>query len=162
MPGCQVIKSNDRWCRNYSRKGMSCCWVHRNLEDTVIEMAPTKVSGEPGIMQCILTGNLFMKFKQPEDGREWPTLDEARNVIEEERINNYEALLIFQRIWMKVAESEKWSKYEHRMLALVFLEFHFISNGPFSQSLFDTIVKKLEQANYDPVYLHIASQLKSI
>jgi hypothetical protein len=36
MPFCQVIKSNDKWCRNSARKGMDCCWVHRNLENQVI------------------------------------------------------------------------------------------------------------------------------
>ena len=29
---CQVIKGNDRKCKNYARKGMTCCWSHRALE----------------------------------------------------------------------------------------------------------------------------------
>jgi len=33
MPFCQVIKSNDKWCRNYARKGLTCCWSHRKLEN---------------------------------------------------------------------------------------------------------------------------------
>ncbi len=32
MSACQVIKSNNRWCRNYARKGMTCCYSHRKLE----------------------------------------------------------------------------------------------------------------------------------
>ena len=37
MSGCQVIKSNDTWCRNYARKGMTCCWSHRTLENDIPE-----------------------------------------------------------------------------------------------------------------------------
>ena len=33
MPFCQVIKADDRACRNYARKGMSCCYPHRKLEN---------------------------------------------------------------------------------------------------------------------------------
>jgi hypothetical protein len=29
---CQVIKADDRPCRNYARKGMTCCYPHRKLE----------------------------------------------------------------------------------------------------------------------------------
>ena len=29
---CQVIKSDDRMCKNYARKGMVCCYSHRKLE----------------------------------------------------------------------------------------------------------------------------------
>ena len=141
-----MIKSNGQWCRNYARKGMTCCWSHRNLE----------VSGE-----VILTGNLFMKFKQPEIEREWPTLDEVNNVILREGITTYDSLVLFQKIWLTVAESENWSKYERRMLALIFTEFHFTCNVPFIQGVLDTVVKKLQEANYDPVYIHFASQLKS-
>ena len=32
MPMCQVIKGNDRACRNYARKGKTCCFPHRQLE----------------------------------------------------------------------------------------------------------------------------------
>ena len=31
---CQVIKGNERMCRNYARKGMTCCYSHRVLENT--------------------------------------------------------------------------------------------------------------------------------
>jgi len=117
-------------------------------------MVPTKVSRE-----C----NLLMKFKQPEDGREWPTLDEARDIILTECIYTYDVLVVFQRIWLDVCERENWSKYERRMLALVFLEFHFkYPHIKFVQSLFDMVVNKLRDANYDPVYIHFASQLKSV
>ena len=162
--GCQVIKSNDKWCRNYARKGMTCCWVHRNFENSVVEMEPTKESGII-IMQDILTGDLFMKFKQPEDGREWPTLDEVHSIIESQNVNTYGSLLMFQKIWLSVAESENWSKYERRMLALIFTEFHFklVKNGlEFKQSLFDTVLGKLQESGYDPIYMKFASELKSI
>jgi len=33
MSGCQVIKSNNRRCKNYARKGMTCCYAHRKLEN---------------------------------------------------------------------------------------------------------------------------------
>jgi hypothetical protein len=36
MPLCQVIKSNDKWCRNYAMKGKTCCYQHRSLEHVVI------------------------------------------------------------------------------------------------------------------------------
>jgi len=156
MSGCQVIKSNDRWCRNYARKGLTCCWSHRNLEETVIEIAPTKTSVES---EAILTGNLFMKFKQPEDGREWPTLDEVRDVMINERIDNFETLLMFEKIWMSVAESENWAIYERRMLALLVTEFHFkYLNVPINVKLFHTVVDKLRGANYDPIYIKFASE----
>ena len=32
MSFCQVIKGNDRPCRNYARKGFMCCYAHRKLE----------------------------------------------------------------------------------------------------------------------------------
>jgi hypothetical protein len=144
MPGCQVIKSNDQWCRNYARKGMACCWVHRNLEDT------GKVI-------------LSVKFKQPEDGREWPTLDEVRNVILTERIDNNETLYIFQKIWLGVAESENWSKYDRRMLGLIITEFYFkYPEFLTNKRLLHTVIDKLIEANYDPIYTHFASQLNPI
>ena len=40
--GCQVIKANGRWCCNYARKDMTCCWSHRNLENDVPEKEPEK------------------------------------------------------------------------------------------------------------------------
>ena len=30
---CQVIKGDERKCRNYSRKNKSCCYSHRKLEN---------------------------------------------------------------------------------------------------------------------------------
>ena len=33
MPRCQVIKANNRKCKNYARKGLTCCYPHRNLEE---------------------------------------------------------------------------------------------------------------------------------
>ena len=34
MPFCQVIKGDDKPCRNYARKGLTCCYAHRKLENT--------------------------------------------------------------------------------------------------------------------------------
>ena len=42
MPFCQVIKGNDKPCRNYARKGLTCCHSHRALEN--VEYVPP----EPG------------------------------------------------------------------------------------------------------------------
>jgi len=36
MPFCQVIKSNDRPCAAYARKGLTCCYAHRKLENTKV------------------------------------------------------------------------------------------------------------------------------
>jgi hypothetical protein len=33
MPGCQVIKPNDKYCRNFSMTGKTCCYQHRHLEE---------------------------------------------------------------------------------------------------------------------------------
>jgi len=33
MSYCQVIKGNNRSCRNYARKGLTCCYAHRKLEE---------------------------------------------------------------------------------------------------------------------------------
>ena len=30
---CQVIKGNERPCRNYARKNLTCCYQHRKLEN---------------------------------------------------------------------------------------------------------------------------------
>ena len=30
---CQVIKGNERSCRNYARKKLTCCYQHRKLEN---------------------------------------------------------------------------------------------------------------------------------
>ena len=39
---CQVIKSNDKKCHNYSRKNKECCWSHRNLENNEIVVIKPK------------------------------------------------------------------------------------------------------------------------
>ena len=37
MPGCQVIKANETYCRNYSMKNKTCCYQHRDLEENESE-----------------------------------------------------------------------------------------------------------------------------
>jgi hypothetical protein len=44
MPRCQVIKANNRACRNYARKGLTCCYPHRNLETDTCEVITTPVN----------------------------------------------------------------------------------------------------------------------
>ena len=48
---CQVIKSNDKKCHNYSRKNKECCWSHRNLENNeIVVIKPKKehiIQGTP-------------------------------------------------------------------------------------------------------------------
>jgi hypothetical protein len=46
MPGCQVIKANESYCRNYSMNGKTCCYQHRNLENTVAEVLEKEPSEE--------------------------------------------------------------------------------------------------------------------
>ena len=38
MAGCQAIKQNGSHCRNYVRKGLTCCRVHHYLENMVAEI----------------------------------------------------------------------------------------------------------------------------
>ena len=40
MSFCQVIKGNDRPCRNYARKGLTCCYAHRKLETEPVSSPP--------------------------------------------------------------------------------------------------------------------------
>ena len=44
---CQVIKSNGRCCRNYSRTNKECCYSHRSLESG--EIVPEKLKKIPVI-----------------------------------------------------------------------------------------------------------------
>ena len=44
MSGCQVIKANDKYCRNYSMKNKTCCYQHRDLENTVYEESDSEIS----------------------------------------------------------------------------------------------------------------------
>ena len=39
---CQVIKGDDRKCKNYARKGKTCCWSHRALEHVEYVPEPEK------------------------------------------------------------------------------------------------------------------------
>jgi hypothetical protein len=43
MSGCQVIKANDKYCRNYSITGKTCCYQHRHLEE-VPEESDSEIS----------------------------------------------------------------------------------------------------------------------
>jgi len=36
MVWCQVIKANNKPCANYARKGLTCCYAHRKLENTEV------------------------------------------------------------------------------------------------------------------------------
>ena len=38
MAGCQAVKQNGAHCRNYARKGLTCCRVHDYLENMVAEI----------------------------------------------------------------------------------------------------------------------------
>jgi hypothetical protein len=38
MSACQVIKADGKYCRNYARKGLTCCYPHRALENTEPEV----------------------------------------------------------------------------------------------------------------------------
>jgi len=38
MSACQVIKADGKHCRNYARKGLTCCYAHRALENTEPEV----------------------------------------------------------------------------------------------------------------------------
>ena len=38
MPGCQAVKANGKHCRNYARKGKTCCYAHRYLENVPAEI----------------------------------------------------------------------------------------------------------------------------
>ena len=57
MSACQVIKSNDRHCRNYARTGMTCCYPHRKLEntETVVETTGSGSDSDYDFIDDLLT-----------------------------------------------------------------------------------------------------------
>ena len=66
MPFCQVIKGDDKPCRNYARKGLTCCHSHRALEN--VEYVPPKP--EPILLKVKLLPrepgkNVFAKAYYP-------------------------------------------------------------------------------------------------
>jgi len=87
-----------RACKNYARKGMSCCWAHRNLENNVVE--PIVKQTADAITQISPT----MSFGPP---YEWPTILEAR-----ERLQQYpsmNAALLFFNSFVKNSAGELYS-----------------------------------------------------
>ena len=48
MPGCAVIKSTDKPCRNWAMKNKTCCYAHRYLEDKVPEVDVKYEPTHPG------------------------------------------------------------------------------------------------------------------
>ncbi len=71
MPGCQVIKSNDKWCRNHPMKGKTCCWSHRKLEDTITEcfVKPKKALKEPKYALSELVQGEYFTWKEVKETR---------------------------------------------------------------------------------------------
>ena len=44
MAGCQAVKPNGKHCCNYARRGMTCCYSHRYLENTESELEPNVIN----------------------------------------------------------------------------------------------------------------------
>ena len=53
MPGCHVIKGNDKPCGNYSLKNKTCCWIHRALEYVPFSQEEIKKSVVSDSDQCV-------------------------------------------------------------------------------------------------------------
>ena len=53
MPGCHVIKGNDKPCGNYSLKNKTCCWIHRALESVPFSQEESKKPVVSDSDQCV-------------------------------------------------------------------------------------------------------------
>ena len=134
---CQVIKSNDRRCRNYARKGLTCCWSHRKLENDI----PDKVVPEP---------------------IEWPSLEEANAEIKHYSINTLENIVVYAREKIVL----DLPKYELRLVALTISEsvmkLQIPEHGKASvRNLVITIIKKLLESGYSKQYIERLGQFYS-
>lgn len=58
MPGCQAVMNSGKHCRNYARKGLTCCYAHIYLEDIAaeIEVPVKKVIKVKKTNKCAIWG----------------------------------------------------------------------------------------------------------
>ena len=111
MPFCQVIKSNNAWCCNYARKGLTCCWSHRKLENDKVEMVVDEPENENNVY--------VLEFEEPKkDDNAWPPLEETVAEIKLHGIDCIQKLhsyAINKNIHLL-------SKYEKKLVALTISE----------------------------------------
>jgi len=110
MPFCQVIKSNNAWCCNYARKGLTCCWSHRKLENDKVEMVVDEPEEVVELIQVV---------EEPKkDDNAWPPLEETVAEIKLHGIDciqNLHSYAINKNMHLL-------SKYERRLVALTISE----------------------------------------
>jgi len=139
--GCQVIKSNDQWCRNYARKGMTCCWPHRKFENDIPEIVPDKPKP-------------FSEKVVEAESSPWPSLEEAQAEIKLYCISTLDGITSYA----KAKQVLDLPKYEQRLVSLTISEAIMTITLPnesrFSvKNLLIVIVKKLLEAGYKSDYV---------
>jgi len=152
MPFCQVIKSNDKWCKNYARKGLTCCWSHRKLEND--KEAPVEVE-EFEIIEAkeFEDEDYVLEFVETESSP-WPSLEEAHDEIKLFCISTLGGI----GSYAKAKNTLNLPKYEVRLVALTISE--AIMSVPIPEDaklsvklLLISVIKKLTEARYNVVYL---------
>ena len=130
MGACQIIKANDTMCKNYARKGMSCCWPHRSLENTVY------VEDQERIVRDFVC-DIFKKIEG-----DWP-LSRAIRLINV-ALHQEHALVI---VGYFLAESETSDLFDKRHALLVAAEYFLKYPVDFNErTLGNTIIRKLIEA----------------
>jgi predicted DNA-binding protein (UPF0251 family) len=175
MPFCQVIKSNDKWCKNYARKGLTCCWSHRKLENDIPEEAPVEVEEveveveEFEIIEAkeAEDEDYVLEFVEAEEivkETPWPSLKEARNEIERYSITTLEDI----RDYARATSVLELPKQGQRLVALTISE--AIQQVPIPKDaklsvklLLVTVIRKLTEARYNVEYvLNLLDFLKGL
>jgi len=142
MPFCQVIKANDKWCNNYARKDMTCCWPHRKLENDT----PDKV------VKAVVLEDIPVEVI--EVSTPWPSLEEARDEIKLFCISTLGGI----NSYAKAKNTLNLPKYEVRLVALTISE--AILQVPIPEEaklsvklLLINVIKKLTEAKYNIEYV---------
>ena len=159
MPFCQVIKSNDKWCKNYARNGLTCCWSHRKLEndkEAPVEVEEVQVEVEEYVVveaEEAEEADYVLEFVEAESSP-WPSLEEAHDEIKLFCISTLEGI----GSYAKAKNTLNLPKYEVRLVALTISE--AIMSVPIPEDaklsvklLLISVIKKLTEARYNVVYL---------
>jgi hypothetical protein len=132
MSACQVIKANQRPCRNYARRGKTCCSSHRAFENKETEEIVEEFVND--FFKKVLENQKYSQM-------EWPSVLEARRWVNKQR-SLYDALDVLTKSTYFWANTT--NLYEKRLCLLKGAEliFKFGSSN-------DEILKRLKVAVID-------------